>query len=386
FLLDQAFQRPGPELRIEPIFRQVIDGIVAEMEADTPFCYQPLQAFQLYPDDPPDLAPEQRLKKNDLIDPIEEFRSYGLSQQVHHFQLGPVHHLRPVLFCDILEIGLYDLAPHIAGHDDDRVLEIDHPALIVRQPSIVQYLQQNIENVRVRLFYLIQKDHTVGFAPDSLRQLPAFIISYVFRRRPDQPAYRMLFLVLAHIDPRHHAFVIEKIFRKGLRELGLADPRSAEEDERSDRTPGILETRPAPAYRIRDRLDGFILPDDAFMQFVLEVQEFFFFALQHLRYGDSRRLCHGLRDVFRIYLFLHKTRPGIHFGQLRGIVVDDPLLFLDLPITDLGYLPILSLPFCFFGRQLQIFDIRLGILYFLHQLFFLFPFRLKGISRYAQVT
>ncbi len=158
-----------------------------------------------------------------------------------------------MLFSHFLKIGLDDLAAHIAGHDDDRILEIHHPSLIVRQPAVIQHLEQNIEHIRMRLFDLIQQHHAIRFAPDRLRQLSAFIISYISRRCANQPADRMFFLVFAHIDPGHHAFVIEQVVGQRLCQFRFTHTRRPKENKGSDRPPGILQSRPAPPDSIRYR-------------------------------------------------------------------------------------------------------------------------------------
>ena len=60
----------------------------------------------------------------------------------------------------------------------------------------------------------------------------------------------MLLLILAHVDTCHHRFVIEQEFCKRLGKLRLTYTGSAEEEERTDRTFGILQSCAAAAYGI----------------------------------------------------------------------------------------------------------------------------------------
>ncbi len=48
------------------------------------------------------------------------------------------------------------MAPDVRGHDHDHVLEIDRAPLPIRQSSIVEHLQQRIEDVVMRLFDFIE--------------------------------------------------------------------------------------------------------------------------------------------------------------------------------------------------------------------------------------
>ena len=67
--------------------------------------------------------------------------------------------------------------------------------------TVVQNLQQNVEHIRMGLFYLVKKDDTVGIAADFFAELTALVISYISRRR----AYHFGHAVLLHIFGHIHA-------------------------------------------------------------------------------------------------------------------------------------------------------------------------------------
>lgn len=52
----------------------------------------------------------------------------------------------------------------IAGHDDDRIAEIYRTSLGIGQPSIIEHLQEKIEEIRRCLFYFIEQHNTVRFS------------------------------------------------------------------------------------------------------------------------------------------------------------------------------------------------------------------------------
>jgi hypothetical protein len=54
-------------------------------------------------------------------------------------------------------VGLNPLGSHVGGHYDHRVFEVHRPALGVRQASIVEDLQQDVEDVWVLLLDEIEK-------------------------------------------------------------------------------------------------------------------------------------------------------------------------------------------------------------------------------------
>ena len=60
------------------------------------------------------------------------------------------------------------LTSQVRGHDDDAVPEIDRAALSIRQPAIVQNLQQNVKHVSVRLFDFVQQNHRVRTTANRL--------------------------------------------------------------------------------------------------------------------------------------------------------------------------------------------------------------------------
>ena len=45
--------------------------------------------------------------------------------------------------------------------------------------TVVQNLQQNVEHIRMGLFYLVKKDDTVGIAADFFAELTALVISHI---------------------------------------------------------------------------------------------------------------------------------------------------------------------------------------------------------------
>src|SRR3982750_4637108 len=96
-------------------------------------------------------------------------------------RLGP---LPPLLIG--LRPGIHnELASDVGGHDDHRVSEVNHPALAVGEPAIIQNLEQDVEHVRMRLLDLIEEDDAVGPAPDRFGQLTAFLVTDVPGRGAD---------------------------------------------------------------------------------------------------------------------------------------------------------------------------------------------------------
>ena len=196
----------------------------------------------------------QRLEDDDLVDPVQE--------------LGPevLAHL----------LGRAD----VRGHDQHRVAEVDRAALAVGEAPVVEHLQEDVEDLGVRLLDLVEQDDRVRPPAHGLGELAALVVADVAGRRADQARHRVPLLVLGHVDPDHRPLVVEHELGERPGELGLADAGRAEEDERADRPVGILEPGAGAAEGVGDRLDRLVLADHALVQPLLHVDQLLGLALE----------------------------------------------------------------------------------------------------------
>ena len=158
--------------------------------------------------------------------------------------------------------------------------------MTVRQPPVIQELQQHIEHLRVGLLDLIEQHHAVWAAAHRLGQLPALFIAHVAGRRAHQARDSVFFLVLAHVNAHHGVLVIEQELRQGARQLGFPDAGGTQEDERADRPVGILQTGARPAHSVGHCPQGVLLPDHALVQALFHVDELLQLAFQQPRDRD----------------------------------------------------------------------------------------------------
>ncbi len=120
------------------------------------------------------------------------------------------------------------LGAGVGGEDQHHVPEIRLPAVVVGQRRVVHHLKEDVEQVRVRLFDLVEHHHGVRILAHRIGQKTALLESDVPRRRADQPRDGVLLRVLAHVEaqklhPEHP--------RQLLGQLGLAHPGRAGEEE-----------------------------------------------------------------------------------------------------------------------------------------------------------
>ena len=110
----------------------------------------------------------------------------------------------------------------------------------------------------------------------------------------------------------------------------LPTPVGTEEDERADRPVRVLQARARAPERVRDGLDGRVLPDHAPVQTLLHVDQLLGLALEQPGDGDPRPRADDRGDVVLVDLLLHH-RLG------RCLPLCELLLELgQLAVADLG--------------------------------------------------
>src|SRR5665811_1484525 len=119
------------------------------------------------------------------------------------------------------------------------------------RPSLVHYLQEYVEDVRVGLLYLVHQYDAVGAMAHRFGQVAALLVAYVSRRRSDEPRHRVLLHELAHVNAEHGLLVVEHELGQGPGELRLPHPGGSQEDEAPDGAVGVLQAGPGPAEGVR---------------------------------------------------------------------------------------------------------------------------------------
>ena len=208
--------------------------------------------------------------------------------------------------CSRICLGVAD----VRGHDQHRVAEVDGAALAVGQAPVVEHLQQDVEDLRVRLLDLVEEDDRVRAAAHRFRQLAALVVADVAGRSADEARHRVPLLVLAHVDADHRLLVVEHELGERAGELRLADAGRAEEDERADRPIGVLQAGARAAERVRDRGDRLVLTDDALVQALLQVDQLRGLRLEQPVDRDAGPAGDGGGDVVLVDLLLDHRVGG----------------------------------------------------------------------------
>ncbi|EBA06993.1 200 kDa antigen p200, putative [Sagittula stellata E-37] len=229
-----------------------------------------LDQFQRQRPEPDDVLP--------AIEPVEELWPEGAFQIAHR-----LFHRRGKLEVCVEEMRLTD----VGGHQDERVREADGQPAIVGQPSVVQHLEEDVEDVRMRLLDLVEEDDGMRIAAHGVGEDAACLIAFVARRRADQLGQRVLLHVFRHVETQHRLFVILQRHGQRLGDLGLADTGRAAEHERPLRLVRFLQPRIGHQHRADQFLDRMVLAVDPRLQRLIERQELFAFVLVQLLGGDA---------------------------------------------------------------------------------------------------
>src|SRR4051794_26845559 len=287
--LDRAAQRAGAHRRVPALLDQQVLGLVGQLELQFVLGHLDADAADHQVDDLLDLVLGELVEDDHLVDPVEELGAEDFFEIAH----DPVLHVA-VGHAGLVGDGepdrgvLRDLAgADVRGHDHDRVAEVDGAALGVGEAAVLEDLQEDVEDVWVRLLDLVEQQHGVRLAAHGLGQLAALVVADVAPGRAAQAADRVLLHVLGHVDPDHRLLVAEEEVGEGAGELGLADPGGAEEDERAGRALGVLDPGARAADRFRDGGDRDLLADHALVQFLLHADQLLGLGLGQLEDGDA---------------------------------------------------------------------------------------------------
>src|SRR5271155_3860141 len=125
----------------------------------------------------------------------------------------------------------------------------------------------------MRLLDFVEEDDGVGSAANALGQLAALFVTDIAWRRADEFRDGVLLHELGHIEADQRLFGTEEEFGEAASDLGLADARGPEEEEAAHRTERRLQACAAAANGAREGGDGFVLADDALVEFRLDAQQ-----------------------------------------------------------------------------------------------------------------
>ena len=134
--------------------------------------------------------------------------------------------------------------PGVRRHDQHGLAEVRLPPRVVGERRVIHHLQQDVEQVRMRLLDLVEQDDRIRMLTHGVDEQAALLEPDVARGRANQARHRMLLHVLAHVVPDE---LVSKMYGELLRELRLADAGRTGKEEASRRPIRLAESPRASA-------------------------------------------------------------------------------------------------------------------------------------------
>ena len=92
----------------------------------------------------------------------------------------------------------------------------------VGQLAVFKNLQQDVEDIRMRLLDFVEQHDGIRCALDAFGKLATFFVANVSRRRADQLRDRVLLHELGHIEADERFLAAEHELRQRARDFGFA--------------------------------------------------------------------------------------------------------------------------------------------------------------------
>ena len=118
------------------------------------------------------------MEDDDLVDAVQELGAEGLLQLLAQPSLDLLilaHLGRGAKAERVAPLLVRPGRADVGGHDDDGVAEVHRSTVAVGQSTVVQDLQQRVEDLRVRLLDLVEEDHLVRPTSHRFGQLTALV-------------------------------------------------------------------------------------------------------------------------------------------------------------------------------------------------------------------
>ena len=147
----------------------------------------------------------------------------------------------------------------VRGHDEHDLAEVRLAPRVVGERRVVHHLQEDVEEVRVRLLDLVEEHDARRLAAHRVDQQAPLLEADVPRRRADEARHRVLLHELAHVEAVE---VAAELPRELARQLRLADAGRPGEEEAAGRVVGVAEPGARALDRLHDGAHGLLLPED----------------------------------------------------------------------------------------------------------------------------
>ena len=250
-LLDQPGQRAGAEALVVAALGQPGAGPVAERDGDGALGQLGLEFAHEFVHH---AGHRFGLQRGEIDDGVQAVAELGREQALDLVPVLPFPPAAGEADGRADEIG----RTGIGGHDQDGVAEIDLLAVVIGELAVIHHLQQDVEQIGMGLFDLVQQQHDVGVLIDGVGQQPALVEADIAGRGADQPRDRVAFHIFRHVEPH-------QLHAQGQGEaaghLGFADAGGAGEEIAADGLFRLAQAGPGQLDGIGQGVDGRILAE-----------------------------------------------------------------------------------------------------------------------------
>src|SRR6202162_6094345 len=122
--------------------------------------------------------------------------------------------------------------------------KIDLLAKAVGDFALFQNLEQEMHDIRMSLFDLIEEHNRVGAPPNRFGKLTAFFLANIARRRTNQARGSEFLHVLRHVDLNQSVGVAKHELRQGTCQKRFSDAGRTQKDEGPDWATWIFQIGP----------------------------------------------------------------------------------------------------------------------------------------------
>ena len=140
----------------------------------------------------------------------------------------------------------------------------------VGERGAIHDLEQDVENVGVGFFDLVEQQHAVGRAADGVGELAAVFVADIAGGRTDEARHGVLLGIFAHVEVDQ---LNAQLLGEHFGHFGLAHAGGADEKKRGHGLVGGGEAGVRHHDGFGDLGDGTILPEDAAKQFRAEIAQ-----------------------------------------------------------------------------------------------------------------
>src|SRR5208337_4476994 len=171
--LDGALEGTRAELRVVAFAEEQLVRPGRQFDLNLALRQQVLEITELQFDDLLDVILAQWVEDHNLVHAVQELGTEVFEQRLVDSFLEGFGNSRRFIAAVRVHRLVNVSAGDVGGHDDDRVLEVHGAPLAIGQAAFVENLEEDVEDVRVRLFDFVEEQDGIRTAPHLLGELPA---------------------------------------------------------------------------------------------------------------------------------------------------------------------------------------------------------------------